>query len=127
MSNAWYAIFYYAAVVAILVRALVKEEIFREPRAWLERYLEDRHHPWLLRKAAYMPTCEFCCSFWVSLILILAVFHYRLLFDDGRGYFVSIFVTMAVANVYMAAFSLIRVDLRRERAVAEHIERRKSA
>jgi hypothetical protein len=32
MHNAWYAFFCYAAVVAVIVRAITKEEIFREPR-----------------------------------------------------------------------------------------------
>jgi hypothetical protein len=127
MSNAWYAFFFYAVVVAILVRAITKEEICLEPREFFKAYCDDPRHPWLLRKVAYMPTCEFCSSFWVSLILVLAVFHYHFLFDDWRGYFISIFLTMGMANVYMAGFDLLRVDLRKERAAAEHTERRLSA
>lgn len=127
MSNAWYAFFFYGAVVAVLVRAVTKEEICREPRECLKDYYQDPRRPWLLRKLAYMPTCEFCSSFWVSLILVLGIFQYHFLFADWRGYFVSIFLTMGMANVYMAGFDMMRVDLRKERAVAEHVERRLSA
>lgn len=118
---------YFAAVVAILVRAFTHEEIAKEIRDRLVGYCRDEGCPFFLRKLAYMPTCEFCLSFWVTVLLVLAVFRYRLVYDDWRGYFVSTFVIMAVANVYMSAFNLLRIDLRKERAVAEAVERRKSA
>ncbi len=125
--TAWYALFYYAAVVAVLVRSITKEEITREPRRWLSDFAHDRRHNRVLRKLAYMPTCEFCCSFWVTLILLAGVFQFGLIFDDWRGYFVSIFTVMAVANVYMSLFDYLRVDLRKERAVAENDESRQAA
>jgi hypothetical protein len=40
---------------------------------------------------------------------------------------VSIFVTMAAANVYMSVFNLLRIDLREERATADTVDRRKTA
>lgn len=125
--DAWYFIFCFAAVVAVLVRTVTKEEIFKEPRQWLQAYAGDGRHRLLLRKLAYMPTCEFCCSFWVTLALAVGVFGYRLAFDDWRGYLVSVGPTMALANVALGAFDLLRIDLRKEKGAAEHLERRRSA
>ncbi len=118
---------FYAAVVAVIARTVTHEEICREPRECLQKYCEEPTHPLALRKLAYMLTCEFCFSFWLTWPLLTFVFQYRLLFDDWRGYVVSIFVTMAAANVYMSLFNLLRVDLRKEKVLAEHIERRRSA
>ncbi len=125
--SSWLVLFPYAAVVAVLVRTLTTEAIFQEPRDWLERYAADPGHPLLWRKLSYMPTCDFCASFWVSLALVAGLFQYRLVFEDWRGYVVSVFTVMALANVYMAAFSLLRLDLRRDRALADRLEKRKSA
>lgn len=122
-----YLVFCYAAVVAVLVRAVTDEEIFREARTWIHDRCLAPGRCWPLRKFAYLVTCEFCCSFWVSLIVVTGILQYRLGPDDWRGYGVALFVTMGLANVYLAIFSLLRVDLRKERAVAEHVERRKSA
>lgn len=124
--NPWH-IFLYAAVIAVIVRTITREELLREPRGWLESLCQDENRSVCVRKLAYMPTCEFCCSFWVTLALLIPVFEYRLIFDDWRGYLVSVFATMGVANVYMSLFNLIRVDLKKERTIAEHLERRKSA
>lgn len=123
----WYLFLYYAAVVAVIVRTITHEEIFKEVREWFQGRCENSKYNFCLRKLFYMPTCEFCLSFWVTLVLLVGIFGYRLVFEDWRGYLVSIFTTMGVANVYMGTFSLLRVDLRKERAVAERVERRMSA
>lgn len=123
----WSLVFLYAAVVAVIVRACTQEELTREPREWLSRYAQDERHPLLLRKLAYMPTCEFCLSFWVALALLVPVFDFRLVFQDARGYLIAVFTTVAVANVYLSTFALLRVDARHKRAEAEHIERRRAA
>ncbi len=122
----WALVFPYAAVVAILVRAFTQEELFAETRRWLSRHAEEERHPLVLRKLAFMPTCDYCLSFWVTLVLLVGVFDCRLAFADWRGYLVSVFTTMAVANVYLSAFSWLRVDLRKERASAEQVERRRA-
>jgi hypothetical protein len=123
----WPLMFVYAIVVAVLVRALTREEIFKEPRQWFSAYYEDERHPFLLRKLAYMPTCEFCCSFWVSLIVTAGVLDYRLGPDDWRGVAVGVFAVMGLANVYLGLFSLLRVDLRQERTVTDQIQKRRTA
>ncbi|HJT34433.1 MAG TPA: hypothetical protein VJ783_20545 [Pirellulales bacterium] len=125
-----------AAPVAIIVRACTTEEICREPREYCEArqafYREQLHaadHASLGRRAAYLvlqklfyiPTCEYCFSFWVSLALVV-IAGYRIHFDDWRGLALATFVVMGVANVYMSAFSQLRVDSRKDRAMAEQLE-----
>jgi hypothetical protein len=112
---------YLAAVVAVLDRTICQEEITKELRSYLQ-YWKDKARSLLVRKLCYGLTCEFCCSFWLSL-LIVSVWQYQLLSDDFRGYILAVFVVMAVANVYMGFYNHIRVDLRKERAVADITER----
>lgn len=89
-----------------------KEEIFREFREWLQRTSESAGHI-VVRKAAYMLTCEFCFSFWVSLLSLL-VFRHRVSYADWRGVILAQFATWAIANVYMTAYSRLRVDIRKD-------------
>ena len=49
---------------------------------------------------------------------------YRLLLDDWRGYLISFFAVVGVANAYMSLFGRLRVDIRSERldiAVKEEV------
>jgi hypothetical protein len=129
-----------AAPVAILARALATEEIGREAREFCaaqQACCQERRRSsdagkircaadFLLQKLFYMPTCEFCSSFWVSLIVVL-IAEYRIHFDDWRGVALACFVVMGLANVYLSVFTQIRVDSRKDRAVAEDLERRRAA
>jgi hypothetical protein len=114
----------YAAVVFVICRALTAEEIFREPRERLQDYFKEEKHPKLLRKLAYMPTCPFCGSFWVTVITV-AVANYQLIHDDWRGYVVAHAATMLTANIYMEVFNRLRIDNRKERAHADLKEKEK--
>lgn len=80
----------------------------------------------VLQKLFYMPTCEFCSSFWISLVVVM-IAGYRIHFDDWRGGALACFVVMGVANVYLSIFSQIRIDARKDRAVAENLEQRRAA
>jgi hypothetical protein len=55
--------------------------------------------------------------------LVVWIAEYRLYFTDWRGFGLATFVVMGVANVYLSLFSHIRVDLRKERAVAKTFEK----
>lgn len=133
-------LFWFLAVpVAIIVRAFTTEEIFRQAREFCANrnvhYCEligrnpcrssERIRYLVLSKLCYMPTCDFCLSFWISL-LVVWIADYFLYFSDWRGIALATFVVMGVANVYLSAFSHIRVDLRKERAVAKTIEKSES-
>ncbi|HEX5447474.1 MAG TPA: hypothetical protein VFW87_26905 [Pirellulales bacterium] len=122
-----------AAPVAILVRAFTTEEVAREPREYClrrqacyrdrggETSLPARLGCFVLQKLFYMPTCDYCLSFWVSLVVVWLA-DYRISFDDWRGSALACFVVMGVANVYLALFALLRVDTRKERAAAKDLE-----
>lgn len=133
MNFAWLAV---AAPVALITRTITQEELLSEPRELLrtiskhcKKQLADGTTPlssrarwWLLCKSTYLFTCEFCTSFWVSVVLAWLVFDVRLVHEGWRGSVLGVFVVMGVANIYMAAFSLLRVGLRKERAEADRAE-----
>jgi hypothetical protein len=93
------------------------EDVFREPRNFCKRCSEDCRHI-VARKFFYLFTCEYCFSHYIAGIFI-AITRFRLLLDDWRGYLLSFFATVFVANVYMSLFSRLRVDIRSEKATAD--------
>lgn len=67
----------------------------------------------LARKFFYVFTCEYCFSFYV-VALVLTITRYRLLYEDWRGYFVSGFSLVWIANVYMSLFFRLRIGIKKE-------------
>ena len=99
--------------VACVAWTVTHEEVFREPRDWCRKNSEECKRIYK-RKFFYLFTCEYCFSHYVSLgFLIVTRFH--LLYVDWRGYLVSFFALVWVANIYMNLYSRIRLDLKRER------------
>lgn len=133
MDYAWLAL---AAPVALITRVITQEELLAEPRELLQTIcrhcktqladesmsVSSKVRWWFLCKLAHLFTCGFCTSFWVGGAVSWLMFDYRLLYEGWRGTFLAMFVVMAVANVYMAAFSLLLVDIRKERAAADKAE-----
>jgi hypothetical protein len=105
-------VFWIAGAVAIIAWTQAKEEITREFRERLQR-ASDSTENIVLRKVAHMLTCEFCFSFWVSL-LSLFVFRHRVAYADWRGVILAQFATWGIANIYMTAYSRLRVDIRKD-------------
>jgi hypothetical protein len=106
-------LFVLAAPIACISWTVTHEEVFREPREYcLRRSRSARSLPG--RKFFYLFTCEYCFSHWVT-IFFLVITRYTLLFDDWRGYLISGFSLVAVANVYMSAFGRLRLDIKHER------------
>ena len=106
-------LFIIAIPIACISWTLTHEELFREFKAWCTENSES--HPKLtVRKFFYMLTCEFCFSHYVTLAFLL-ITRFKLLFDDWRGYIISGFALVWVANVYMSFFARIRLDVKRER------------
>jgi hypothetical protein len=102
-----------AIPVASIAWTVTHEEIFREPRD----YCKDQStsaRAFLRRKFFYLFTCEYCFSHYVTGIL-LVITCFRLLYPDWRGYLVSLFAMVWVANVYMAGFARLQLDVRHER------------
>jgi len=110
-----------AVPIACVAWTVTHEEIFREPRDYcVER---SRHAPRLLtRKFFYLFTCEYCFSHYVTAFFLFLT-RYRLLLDDWRGYVISFFALVAVANIYMSSFGRLRQEVKSEKLEAETKEK----
>src|SRR5690242_2050664 len=75
------------------------EQIFREVKDYcVERSKTCR--TLTQRKFFYLFTCEYCFSHCCTLFFQL-FFHFKLVFDDWRGYLVSFPALVWTANAYM--------------------------
>ena len=109
-----------ALPVAWVAWTVTKEEVFREVR----EFCTDRSkncRALATRKFFYLFTCEYCFSHWCALGF-QAVFQFKLVFDDWRGYVVAYAGLVCVANAYMSLYQRLRVDIRKERATADKVE-----
>jgi hypothetical protein len=115
----WLAIL--ALPIACAAWTVTHEEVFREPREYCAD--RSRNAPGLLeRKFFYLFTCEYCFSHYVT-IFFLILTRYRLLLDDWRGYLISFFALVAVANIYISSFGRLRQEVKSERLEAETKEK----
>ena len=113
-------LFVLAVPIACVAWTVTHEEIFREPREYCARRSQEGDSL-VERKFFYLFTCEYCFSHYVT-IFFLFVTRYRLLLDDWRGYLVSFFALVAVANVYMSAFGRLRQEVKSEKLEAKRKE-----
>jgi hypothetical protein len=106
-----------ALVLAIPIAAIswtvTHEEVFREPRDFCLNRSQSAS-TLAERKFFYVFTCEYCFSHWVTLVF-LAMTGFQLLYDDWRGYIVSGFTLVWLANHYMSAFGRLRLGIKSER------------
>jgi len=106
-------LFILAIPIASVAWTVTHEEVFREPRDWCRNRSELCKHV-IERKFFYLFTCEYCFSHYVT-IAFLFVTRFKLLYNDWRGYLVSAFALVWVANIYMNLYARIRLDIKRER------------
>ncbi len=106
-----------AIPVASIAWTVTHEEVFREPREYCKGQSESAPEFWR-RKFFYLFTCEYCFSHYVTTIP-LVITRFRLLYPDWRGYVVSLFAPVGVANVYKGGFAHLRLDIRHERIQIE--------
>jgi hypothetical protein len=113
MSHELFTLFILALPIASVAWTVTHEEVFREPRD----YCKDRSEncdKLLQRKFFYLFTCEYCFSHYVT-AFFLVITRFKLLFPDWRGYLISEFALVWVANLYMSIFARVRLDVKRER------------
>lgn len=106
-----------SAVVASIAWTVTQEEIFRE---WRE-YCNDRCKncdALPKRKFFYVFTCEYCFSYWTT-VLILILTGFKLLIDDWRGCVLAFFAIPWLANQWMSIYRRLRVGIKHEDALAE--------
>jgi len=102
-----------ALPIACIAWTVTQEEVFREPREWCKKNSEVCA-ALVQRKFFYLFTCEYCFSHYVTAVFLI-IFRFRLLYADWRGYLLSFFALVWVANVYMNLYAHIRLDIKREK------------
>lgn len=106
-------LFLLAIPVACVAWTVTHEEIFREPREYCVKKSKDSKELWQ-RKFFYLFTCEYCFSHYVTLFFLI-ITRFKLGFDDWRGYLISFFAVVWIANVYMSLFGYLRQSLKVEK------------
>src|SRR5262245_25870657 len=116
----WLAVL--ALPVACVSWTATREEVFREPREWLAECGQTCRR-WWQRKFCYALTCDYCFSHYVAAAFV-ALTGYQLLLPDWRGYLLAWLALVAVANVYLSAYSRLRGEINKEKAETKETETR---
>jgi len=121
MGEQLFGLFVIAVPIACIVRTVIFEEAFREPREWCQRKSKtcDRL---LRRKFYYLFTCEYCFSHYVTLFFLIFT-GYKLLLDDWRGYVIAFFSLVLVANFYLNLYARLRLEIQKGRVEIKSIEK----
>jgi hypothetical protein len=106
-----------AIPIACVARTIVYEEIFREPREYCLRKSQTCRRL-AARKFFYLFTCEYCFSHYVTLFFVILT-GYKLLLPDWRGYIISFFALVLVANLYLNLYARLKVDITSEKKTIE--------
>ena len=110
-------LFLIAIPIACIAWTVTHEEIFKEPREYCQKKSESSKNI-VIKKFFYLFTCEYCFSHYVTVaFLIITKFH--LGFDDWRGYLISGFSLVWIANLYMNVFAILRIYSKNEKIDAD--------
>jgi len=111
-----------ALPIACISWTVTHEEVFAEPNEFcIKRSKESK--TLLERKFFYLFTCEYCFSHYVT-ILFLFITNFKLLIDDWRGYLISGFALVWIANGYMNLYALIRQGIKKEKTEIKVLEKK---
>ena len=100
-----------AIPIACMSWTVTHEEVFRESREFCKDKSQKGSLP--KRKFFYLFTCEYCFSHYVTAIVLFFA-RFQLLYAGWRGYVLSEFALVFVANVYMSLFNRLRLDIKHE-------------
>ncbi len=106
-------LFVFAVPIACIAWTVTHEEVFREPRDYCVDKSKNARKLFT-RKFFYLFTCEYCFSHYVT-ILMLIITDFTLIYEDWRGYFISGFSLVWVANIYMTLYSRIRIVIKKDK------------
>jgi hypothetical protein len=98
--------------VACVSWTFTHEEVFREPREFCKDKSQNCK-PLYQRKFFYLFTCEYCFSHYVTAFFLLLT-HFQMLYQGWRGFVISEFALVWIANVYMGAFNRLRLEIKAE-------------
>jgi hypothetical protein len=104
-----------ALPIACVSWTVTHEEVFREPRDYCKKKSQDCR-PIYLRKFFYLFTCEYCFSHYVVAFFLLLT-RFQMLLQGWRGYLISEFALVWIANIYMSFFNRLRLDIKHENVV----------
>jgi hypothetical protein len=104
-----------ALPIACVSWTVTHEEVFREPREFCKQKSQDCK-PLPLRKFFYLFTCEYCFSHYVTAAFLM-ITRFTMLYSGWRGYLISWFALVWIANVYMSIFNRLRLDIKHENVV----------
>jgi hypothetical protein len=114
-------LFLLAMPIACVSWTVTHEEIFKEPRDYCGEKCKNGK-TLLERKFFYLFTCEYCFSHYVTLFFLFLT-EYKLLLDDWRGYVISGFALVWLANTYMSIFAFLRQYIKKEKTEIVLMER----
>ncbi len=110
-----------AIPIACVARTVIFEEVLREMREYCHNRSESCNG-FFERKFFYIFTCEYCFSHYVTIAFLLLT-RFRLLLDDWRGYIISFFALVLIANVYMNLYNRLRVDITQAKTETKKLEK----
>ena len=110
-------LFLIAIPIACIAWTVTNEEVFREPREFCIKQSKSGRSL-LQRKFFYLFTCEYCFSHYIT-ILMLVITKFQLIYPDWRGYLLSGFSLVWVANFYMSLFRRLRLDIKKQKTDVE--------
>lgn len=117
-------LFILAVPVACISWTVTHEEVFREPRDYCETRC-PLGKTIMERKLFYLFPCEYCLSHYVTAFFLFLT-GFKLLLDDWRGYFISEFALVWIANLYMSFFGLLRQNIKKEKSHVKLLEEKSS-
>ena len=109
-----------AIPIASISWTITQEEVFREPRDYCLRMSQHASRGWM-RKFFYLFTCHYCLSHYVTAVFLVLT-KFKLLYLDWRGYIISLFALVYVANFYISVYAWLRQQFKREKYEARIIE-----
>lgn len=121
LAHQFAALLMLAIPIACISWTVTHEEVFREPREWCKQRSQTSRRT-LERKIFYLFTCEYCFSHYV-VVAFLAITHFQLLYQGWRGYLISGFALVWVANIYMSAFNRLRLEIKHENVEIAVVEK----
>ncbi len=103
-------LFILAIPVACISWTVVREEVFHEVREYCANGSKKaKRLP--VKKFFYLFTCEYCFSHYVAGAMLI-ITDFRMIFPDWRGYIISGFSIVWIANIYIGLYNMIRLDIK---------------
>jgi hypothetical protein len=53
---------------------------------------------------------------------MLIITHFTMIFDDWRGYLISGFSLVWIANIYMSLYIMVRTDIKKDKTIIKEKE-----